>query len=52
MANIFGPYQKLFWVKGPNFGGEVVVAVLLVSYWWQLRLWIPEVSQISKHECG
>jgi hypothetical protein len=32
MANIFGPYQKLFWAKWPNFGGEVVVAVLHISY--------------------
>jgi len=22
----FGQYQKLFWVKGPNFGGEVIVS--------------------------
>jgi len=22
LANIFGPYQKSFWAKGPNFGGE------------------------------
>jgi len=30
LANIFGPYQKSFWAKGPNFGGEVVVIVMYV----------------------
>ena len=41
----FGQYQKLFWAKGPNFGGEVIVFVQCVLNCWPLRLWFPELSK-------
>jgi len=41
----FGQYEKLFWAKGPNFGGEVIVSIQCVLNCWPLRLWFPELSK-------
>jgi len=45
----FGQYEKLFWAKGPNFGGEVIVSSQCVLNCWplslSLRLWFPELSK-------
>ena len=42
----FGQYQKLFWVKGPNFGVEVIVSAQGVLNCWPLRLWFPELPKL------
>ena len=41
----FGQYQKMFWAKGPDFGGEVIASVHCVLNCWPLRLWFPELSK-------
>jgi len=41
----FGQYQELFWAKGPNFGGEVMLSVQYALKCWPLRLWFPELSK-------
>ena len=35
----------LFWVKGPNFGGEVIVSMQCVLNCLPFRLWFPELSE-------
>jgi len=40
-----GQYQKLFWAKGPNFGGEMIVSLQCFLNCKPLRLWFQELSQ-------
>jgi len=40
-----GQHQKLFWAKGPNFVGEVIVSGHCVLNCWSLGLWFQELSK-------